>query len=615
MRNKTLTAGIIAHRIKNPKANMIVYDLAGHREYYSSHSSILEHISNTTPSVFLLLVNLLLTLKEITVQLYYWSAMIGNVCSKCPQQSSIIVVGTHADCVVDKSNLESLSREIEKVAGYAMKEHTFVQFTALDVTSFCAQNLNNFMALLYGIIDDIRIKCPAISLGCHVMFAFLNDKVPENVITFSQLLTLLRQEQPKYLPTEDAEVSILLKTLSEKGFIVFFDTNRADSWIVIRLDMLLEKVNGVLFAPKDFDEYQPIASNIGIIPKAVLKKQFPEPVYNIDMITEFLIRFELCQPIILAPTNTTPQVPLTSSCPDLFFPPLVCARRPDDVTIPTDAFLWQICTININQTFSPRFLHVLISRIINQFPLPAVDMCPNPDLQPYSRSCTVWSKGISWVSEEGFTAVVEMKEDFQCLMCAVSTTDKTSTNYSKLILSVIDVISEACNEFCKSVSRVERIVCPLETTDHVAITIDSTTLKTAVSKSSTTVRDWTGKKVVDINEWKVKEPQLFTLIGVELKQAVLCADNHTEICQNTKSASSKWRAIGGELGFTFDELDSIVREPGRNGVVDYYQAMLRRWLDWAPPNHTDPTLQHLISALRAVGKEKQAANLLKLWKK
>ena len=499
---------------------MIVYDLAGHREYYSSHSSILELISNTTPSVFLLLVNLILTLQEITAQLYYWSTMISNVCSKCPQQSSIIVVGSHADCVANRRNLESLYSAIEKLARKAIKQHTFVRFTALDITSFSSQNLSNFMALLYGIIDDIRIKCPAISLSCHVMFAFLNDKVPANqdAITLSQLLNLLRQEDPKFLPTEAAEVSKLLKTLSEKGFIVFFDTNIADSWIVLRQDRLLERVNGVLFAPANFDEHLPIASNIGIIPIEVLKCHFPEPEYNIDMIIQFLIRFELCQPITLAPTNTTPQGPPTSRCPDLFFPPLVCARRPDDVTIPTDAFLWQICTININQTFSPRFLHVLVSRIADQFPLPADDMCLDPDLQPYSRSCTVWSRGISWVSEEGFTTVIEMMEDFQCLMCAVSTTDKTSVNYSKLILLVIDVISVACDEFCTSVSRLEKIMCPLEATDHIAITIDSATLKKALLKGSTTVRDQTGKKVVNINEWIVKEPQLSKLIGVELKQ-------------------------------------------------------------------------------------------------
>ena len=56
--------------------------------------------------------------------------------------------------------------------------------------------------------------------------------------------------------------------------------------------------------------------------------------------------------------------------------------------------------------------------------------------------------------------------------------------------------------------------------------------------------------------------------------AVLCADDHTEISLTTMTACHQWRAIGGKLGFTFDELDSIVCEPGRHGDVEYYQAKM-----------------------------------------
>ena len=94
-------------------------------------------------------------------------------------------------------------------------------------------------------------------------------------------------------------------------------------------------------------------------------------------------------------------------------------------------------------------------------------------------------------------------------------------------------------------------------------------------------------------------------------KATLNECEHGNIFQCTKSACDKWRAIGRELGFTSDELDSIVREPGRNGDEDYYEAMLRRWLDWAPPNHTTPSLQTLQSALRVAGKERQANDLAK----
>eukprot|EP00731_Ephydatia_muelleri_P000697 Em0001g697a len=490
---------------------------------------------------------------------------------KMAQLQLVFCKGTHADCIVDSKKLEHLHIHIEQAAKNAIKHQIFVQFTALNVTAF-SKDLDTFISLLYHIIDDIRMKCPAISLSCHVMYAFLKDKVPahQDAISMSQL------------------------------------------WIVLRQDTLLEKVNGVLFAPAHFKEHIPIASNTGVIPISVLKCHFPQ--YNIDMITQFLIRFELCQPITLAPTNTTLQRPSICSCPDLFIPALVSANRPDDVTIPNDAFGWKLCTISINQSFSPRFLHVLVSRIADEFPLQSLDTCLNPYLQRYNRSCTVWKRGISWRSEEGFTTVIEMSADFRCLQCAVSTYDKTDNTYSKLVLSVINIIVEACNDFCPSVSRVELITCPPEaTSDQVAATVECEALKKILLKGTAKVIDSTRKKDVSVSRWRELEPQLPTLLGVKLKQddirASLTANDHTKIYQATKSASGRWRAIGGVLGFTIDELDSIVREPGRHGDEDYYASMLRRWLDWAPPNHTPPSLQSLLSALRAEGKEMQANSL------
>ena len=517
---KALTAGIVPHHVKSPRANMTIYDLAGHREYYSSHSSILELISKTTPSVFLLLVNLLLSLENIIAQIYYWSLLISNVCHNCPQQSSIIVVGTHADCIGDSKMLEHLCIQIEQAAKNAIKHQIYVQFAAINVTSF-SKDLDTFLSSLHHIIDDVRIRCPAISLSCHVMYAFLNDKVPadQDAISMSQLLILLNQEKPKVLPTEAAEVSELLKTLSEKGFIVFFDTDLADSWIVLRQDTLLEKVSGVLFAPTHFKEHIPIASNTGVIPISVLKCHFPK--YNIDMITQFLIRFELCQPITLAPNNTALQVSPICSCPDLFFPALVSASKPDDVTICNDAFCWKMCTVSINQSFSPRFLHVLVSRTADEFPLPYLDTCLNPDLLQYNRCCTVWRRGISWQSEEGFSTIIEMSEDFRCLLLAVSTDDKTDITYSKFVLSVIEVITKACKEFCPSLSRVELIICPPEaTSDHVAATVECEELKKILLKGAAKVIDSTRKKFVFVSRWREVEPQLPTLLGVQLKQGI-----------------------------------------------------------------------------------------------
>ena len=67
-----------------------------------------------------------------------------------------------------------------------------------------------------------------------------------------------------------------------------------------------------------------------------------------------------------------------------------------------------------------------------------------------------------------------------------------------------------------------------------------------------------------------------------------------------------------ELRFKTDELDALIREPGRYGDEDYYEGMLRRWLDWAPPNHSPPTLSALVAAMRAVGMERVSNDLKEL---
>ena len=97
-----LTAGIIPHQVDSPYSNMIIYDLAGHHQFFSSHSACLEAISLTSPAIFLLLQDVTKDSETMAKEVHYWSTMIDNVCHKCPQKSSVIVVGTHADLLKSK---------------------------------------------------------------------------------------------------------------------------------------------------------------------------------------------------------------------------------------------------------------------------------------------------------------------------------------------------------------------------------------------------------------------------------------------------------------------------------------------------------------------------------
>lgn len=79
------------------------------------------------------------------------------------------------------------------------------------------------------------------------------------------------------------------------------------------------------------------------------------------------------------------------------------------------------------------------------------------------------------------------------------------------------------------------------------------------------------------------------------------------------SAAPKWRRIGTALNFTKGVLDTIAatHENMVGGPIDCFTDMLDRWLRWAPPKHSLPTLETLCGALRedTVGEERLAFEL------
>ena len=78
-------------------------------------------------------------------------------------------------------------------------------------------------------------------------------------------------------------------------------------------------------------------------------------------------------------------------------------------------------------------------------------------------------------------------------------------------------------------------------------------------------------------------------------------------------AATRWKEVGLVLGFLKSELDEIEKTLvlTARGPEAYFQEMLSRWLDWAPPKHYLPTTSTLVEALRSstVRKERLAYDL------
>ena len=519
-----LTAGIVPHQVDSPYSNMVIYDLAGHQQYFSSHSACLESISLDSPAIFLLLQDLTKNTDIISKEVYYWSSMIDGVCHKCPHKSSVIVVGTHVDLLTSEQQTTKLNH-LGSIARKAISHQTVVDIIALNLKKIYSGGMNLFGELLYRTNKDVLTMSPPIVMMCHLMLAFLKEKLPPDMhaISLSDLLLHLEADQDKAINPDTTAVVPLLKTLSEKGLVVFipFEDNRS-SWVVLRKESILKKVNGALFADQSLKEYAHLASNTGIIPTTIIKSTFPE--YNVDMITRFMVHFEIGQAVDLSQiiTNMAPESP---TCSDLLYiPALISVDRPSSATVPNNSFRWSESVKFIDQFFTPRFHHVLLYRLPIQFALPTAQTTSFHS-HPFNHRCDVWSRGLMWLSETGVTAMVEMSESFQSISLTISFPKKTDPKYLELAQSVREVIRKTHQEFCPHLEVLEMVSYPpVDSSDPSNDTrIELSSLKEALLKNRTHVVDMSGKKLVAIADWE--EPHLSYLVGGELLLRVYSACN------------------------------------------------------------------------------------------
>ena len=98
------------------------------------------------------------------------------------------------------------------------------------------------------------------------------------------------------LPTHQSQLVPLLSTLSDKGYILLLHntTDMSKSWVILKPEVLLTKVNGSIFDPKNFKEHcgHEFALNTGVVALSKLKEKFKN--FNHKVITGYLIHMEYC---------------------------------------------------------------------------------------------------------------------------------------------------------------------------------------------------------------------------------------------------------------------------------------------------------------------------------
>ena len=193
---KPLTAGIIPVKLQHKTlGNIILHDFAGHSEYYSSHSAVIENLLQGPGGVFLIVVNILE--KEAVKHLHQWLTVVRNEAEKALDQCHAIVVVSHADEINNPVEKRKREQEIQEII---LSERLNVVF--LDCRKLGGSGIGTVFKMLSSACESIRsTRRYKSTLYHHEMYRLLEER-KENVLIFSDVMSYTMQRQLRFTRRE-----------------------------------------------------------------------------------------------------------------------------------------------------------------------------------------------------------------------------------------------------------------------------------------------------------------------------------------------------------------------------------------------------------------------------
>ena len=305
---KEKTAGIECHTIHSSRiGSFTIYDLAGHREFHNSHDTVIRNsLSGPSSGMFLFVIDLSTSLEDLKQTVSYWLSFIQSQVhiEKSVEVSKpyLLAVGSHADSVPEKGDLEERSILVQKSCEDIENIH-LVDFIAID----CRYSESKELTKLRSHMQDARAKLqsviPRMTCIAHCFHVYLVSKCGSKPgMKLGDLMKTIKSDPSSekwFLPTSMADIYEACSSLNKMGIMLFIQTKCTEtSWIVIDKDFLLHQVNGSVFAPEDFREHKEL-TRTGVVPFSKICSEFVELINTkeIDpqLIVDFLVHMEFCR--------------------------------------------------------------------------------------------------------------------------------------------------------------------------------------------------------------------------------------------------------------------------------------------------------------------------------
>ena len=461
------TAGIVPsiHTSKH-YGRSLFYDFAGDPEYYSSHAAILENLvsSKKGDNIFMIVVDLREENIKIREILYYWLLFIQH--QNLGKEPFLIITGSHSDKMT-RDEVEDKKMELQKFCDQIQPEHGVLYKVAhfiLDCRNPKHQHLGHIQKLIANFTKDSLRH--TLSLYASTLLGLLEkDFSNEPAFSVAQLQSHIEITHIT-LPTETQPLYSLLLELHDIGLLfIVNDSNKEHFHVVFNISKLTNEVHRLLFSAEARlrlrescveSEGSNSSFNIGIISNNVLESILPENIPK-----DCLVQLQYCQLISHKDVGVFPSLtPSDSTDQSFLFFPALCSVDKSEVSWVTPPDLgysigWLARCTDPCDYFPPRFLHVLLLRVVFRFTLsvPAQNQSSGSshDHSHFQRLCTMWKTGVHWLMEEGVECMVELVNGNKEVVVTTKSTKERAQNCTIVFSRIITCVMEAKAEFCQSV--------------------------------------------------------------------------------------------------------------------------------------------------------------------
>ena len=470
------TAGIIPHDIQSERfGHTILYDFAGHKEFYASHCAMLRNATvGSTAAIILLVVDLRESDEKIIRSIQSWLHLISTACHMHVSSSSkshVIVVGSCADEPKSKENI--LKKRNNITALFPMPDVNFVGFVAVDCRYATSFSMSELCQHLLESCRTVRNQAKT-NVSCHFFLYLLQMYHGSPAVSVRTIVTDLQKPQSetltKYVPEilNLPQVQTFCEEMNERGNILLLRNEALfeESWVVLNQGALLSRVTGTVFAPEDsgFKVYREITNTTGVVPFAKLEGTFPD--LDPKMLVQFLCHLEFCHEITDPEGLQLLQAGRSSTTPNgrwFFFPGLVKIEAPDRIWEADDKLVYQSgWLLQCCQFFTPHFLQVLLIRLAFSFALALEDSHISDDHPALQRKCSVWKNGIYWSNRDGVQCLVEIKDRQVLVMLRCPKGIVHELGCVHLRSLVVRKVLDTLEQLCSNVSTNEIILRPFD---------------------------------------------------------------------------------------------------------------------------------------------------------